>query len=160
MGIGAAQPLELLLLQDSQQFRLQLEGNVADFIQEQRAAVCRLETPDLLRHRAREGALLMTEELALEESQWDRRTVQLHEGSITASAVRVDSVRDELLAGTGFTLYENRGIGRRHRSNLIQYCTESGARPHDAFKPIWVFACILSVLIECDIGLEAACWCR
>ena len=78
-GIRAAQPFKLLLLQDAQQFRLQFERNVADFIQEQRAAVRRLETAQLLRHGAREGALFMTEELTFQESQRNRRAVQLYE---------------------------------------------------------------------------------
>ncbi len=80
--IRAAQPFEFLLLQNPQQLRLQFERNIADFIQEQRAAVRRLETAHLLRHRAREGALFMTEELAFEKSQRNRRAVQLHEGPI------------------------------------------------------------------------------
>src|SRR5437879_11030067 len=66
MRIRAAQPFELLLLQNPQQFRLQLERNIADLIQKQRAAVRRLEAAYLLRHSTRECALFMTEELALE----------------------------------------------------------------------------------------------
>ena len=87
MGMRAAQPFELLLLQNPQQLRLQFERNIADFIQEQRAAVRRFETADLLRHGAREGAPFVTEELAFEKSQRNRRAVQLHEGPIAAPAV-------------------------------------------------------------------------
>ena len=42
----AAEPLELLLLQDAQQLRLQLERDVADLVEEQRAAVGELEPAD------------------------------------------------------------------------------------------------------------------
>ena len=39
----AAQPFELLLLNRTQQFRLQFQADVADFIEEERAAVRKLE---------------------------------------------------------------------------------------------------------------------
>ena len=39
----AAQPLEFPLLQNAQQFRLQLERDIADFVQKQRTLVCQLE---------------------------------------------------------------------------------------------------------------------
>ena len=110
-GMRAAQPFEFLLLQDPQQLRLQFERNIADLIQEQRAAVRRLETAHLLRHRAREGALFMTEELAFEESQRNRRAVQLYERPIPAPAVVVDGLRDELFSGTCFAFDENGGVG-------------------------------------------------
>ena len=76
MGMRAAQPFELLLLQNPQQLRLQFERNIANFIQKYRAAVCGLETAYLLRHGACEGALFVTEELAFEQSpgEWLRNS--------------------------------------------------------------------------------------
>src|SRR5689334_598955 len=62
---GAAHSLELLVLNGTQQFRLKFEWQLTDLIQKQRTLVRQLETPDLLRDRAREGALLMAEELTL-----------------------------------------------------------------------------------------------
>jgi hypothetical protein len=78
----------------------------------------------------------MTEELAFEQSRRDRCAVQLNERSIPAPAVRVNGVSDELFAGTGFTLDENRRVSRGHGLNLIQYFTESRARPYNALKPV------------------------
>src|ERR1039458_7068436 len=57
----AAQPLELALLQNAQQLGLQLQRDVADFVQKKRALVGQLEAPDLLADGARECALLMAE---------------------------------------------------------------------------------------------------
>jgi hypothetical protein len=104
----------------------------------------------------------MTEELAFQQSQWDRRAVQLHERPIPAPAVRVDGLRNQLFAGTRFTFDENRGVGRGLGSNLIQYSPESRARPYNAFEPIPAFSCIamrLYVSIERDVGLEVGCCC-
>ena len=70
----AADALELLLLEDAQQLRLQLERDVADLVEEERAAVRQLEAPDPLRDGAGERAALVAEELALEQARsgWRR----------------------------------------------------------------------------------------
>src|SRR5258706_16398756 len=95
MRIRAAQPFKLLLLQDPQQLSLQFQRNIADFIQKQGAPVCRFETANPLRHSSSEGALFVAEELAFEESQRNRRAVQLHEWSIASLAVLVNGLRDK-----------------------------------------------------------------
>src|SRR5882724_1313840 len=95
-GMRAAQSFELLLLQDAQQLRLQLKRNIADFIQEQRAAIRRFEAAQFLRHCAREGAPFVTEELAFEQSERNRRAIQLHKRAMPAPAVVVDSLRNQL----------------------------------------------------------------
>ncbi len=69
----------------------------------------------------------MTEQLALEKSQGDRRAIQLHEGPFAPPAVHVDGLRNELFAGACFAFDENRGVRGRDGSNLIQYSTESRA---------------------------------
>ena len=66
---AAAQPLHLLLLQRSEQFGLQFQRQVADFVQEQRAAVRSLKSSDGLRHRACECASFVTEQFAFEQSR-------------------------------------------------------------------------------------------
>ena len=63
----AAHALELALLQHAQQLRLQLEGQLADLVEEQRAAVGQLEAPELPRQRAGERPLLVPEQLALDQ---------------------------------------------------------------------------------------------
>src|SRR6185295_4799609 len=66
-GSRAAQALELLFLQDAEQLGLQLEWQVADLIQEQRALIRQLESAGGLGERSREGAALVTEQLAFEQ---------------------------------------------------------------------------------------------
>ena len=63
----AAQPLELSFLQHAQQLGLQLERQLADFVEEERAAVGELEAADLGRVRAGERAALAAEQLALDQ---------------------------------------------------------------------------------------------
>ena len=54
-------------------------AHVADFVEEQRAAVGLLEAADALLVGAREGALLVAEQLGLEQVLLQRRAVHLHE---------------------------------------------------------------------------------
>ena len=112
MSSGAAQSFELLLLQDSQQFRLEAEGHVADFIQKQRASVRRLESSYPLNYSTGERTSFMAEEFAFQKVHWDRGTVQLNEWSGPAFTLLVDGARDQFLARSGFALDENCAGGR------------------------------------------------
>src|SRR5207302_8715975 len=96
---SAPEALELLLLQHAQELWLELGRNVADLVEEQRASVCQLEPPHALRDRTGERAPLVAEQLALEETRRDGRTVELHERPLAALAQLVNGARDELLAG-------------------------------------------------------------
>src|SRR4029453_5092199 len=63
-----ADTLELAFLQPPQPLWLQLEGNLADLIEKQRAAVRKLEPSDPLCDRARERSSLVAEHLALQQT--------------------------------------------------------------------------------------------
>src|SRR5580693_781511 len=65
-GAVASQALELLFLKNAEELWLQFEGQIADFIEKQRAAVSRLKSSHRLSDGAREGTSLVTEEFALE----------------------------------------------------------------------------------------------
>jgi hypothetical protein len=72
------------LLEHAQQPRLRFHGHVADFIQEQRAALRLLETPDAALVCSGEGALLVAEKLRLDEITRDGRHVDGHERAALA----------------------------------------------------------------------------
>src|SRR5438874_605576 len=95
---GAAQPLELALLQHTKKFRLQVERDLSHFIEEHRAAIGELEAADALTDSAGEGALLMPEQLALEKAARNRGAVQFHERVVAPGAQLVDGAGDELLS--------------------------------------------------------------
>ena len=67
-----------------QQLGLQRRFHLGDFVEEDGAGVRLLELADAGRRGARERALLMSEELALEQFRRQRGTVDLHEGAIFA----------------------------------------------------------------------------
>src|SRR6266511_6001987 len=61
-----ADALERPVLQNAQQFRLHLQRQVTDFVEEQCPAVGGLEAPKPALDGTRKGALLMPEQLALD----------------------------------------------------------------------------------------------
>jgi hypothetical protein len=69
MGRRAADALELLLLQHAQQLHLRVERQLAHLVEEERAAVRQLEAADALLQRAGERALLVAEQLALDDAR-------------------------------------------------------------------------------------------
>ena len=75
----AAEPLELVLLQHAQDLGLRARAHVADFVEEQRAAVGLLEAADALAIGAGERALLVAEQLGLEQVLLQRGAVHLDE---------------------------------------------------------------------------------
>ena len=101
-GHPAAHGGELALLQHAQQPGLGIQRHVADLVQEQRAAGGLLEAADPAGHRPGEGALLVAEQLALDQLARDRRHVHGDEGPAPALAVVVQGPGHQLLAGAGF----------------------------------------------------------
>src|SRR5207248_11404387 len=116
-GGGAAEALDFALLERAQEFRLQARLHLADLVQEQRAAVGLLEAADPPPVGARERALLVSEELRLEQRLRDRGAVHLDQRPARALRLRVDRVGDDLLPGAALALNEHRGLARGGRLN-------------------------------------------
>src|SRR4030095_10092994 len=93
---AAADPLEPLLLQDAQQLGLELGLELADLVEGERAAVGELDPAALALGRAGERALLVAEQLALEQLLAERRAVDRHERARRARALGVDRARGGL----------------------------------------------------------------
>ena len=78
--LGAADAQDLPLLQDAQQLHLQVALEVADLVEEQRRAARLLEEADLARVGPGEGALLVAEQLRLEDPLGQGRHVHGENG--------------------------------------------------------------------------------
>ena len=132
----AAEALELLLLEHAQELRLELDRDVAHFVQEERSAVGQLEAPDALRDRARERAALVAEELALEQARRDGGAVDLDEAALAPRAALVDRARDQLLAGARLAADQHRRAGGRHRLHQLQHLPERGRLADDVVEVV------------------------
>src|SRR5258708_15040886 len=94
----ASQPLEFPLLQNAEQFGLQFERNLSDFIQKDSASVGNLEAANALRDGSRESTSFVSEQLAFQQTGRNRRTVEFDEGFRAAWAQVMNCARDQFLA--------------------------------------------------------------
>ena len=110
--LTSAEPPELALLQHAQQLHLRGRHHLGDLVEEQRAAMRQLEAALSALDRAGERALLVPEDLALEERLGNRRAVDRHERLSRALTELVDRLRDHLLAGARLAADQHRrGVG-------------------------------------------------
>src|SRR5690606_2051696 len=72
----------------------------------------------VLAHRAGEAALLVAEELALDQLRGNRSAIDREEWTLAATALLVDRFRDDLLAGSAFADHEHVDGGRRDPLDL------------------------------------------
>src|SRR5580765_3449253 len=129
-----AQSFKFLLLQNSQQLWLQLQRYVAHFIQKQRALMRDLKPPDLATDGARKCTALVPEQLALQQTERDRRAIQLYENVVLSRTERMDRSCHQFLSGAGLSLDENRGVIRCDGLYLPQYLAQAIAVAKDVFK--------------------------
>ncbi len=106
--------------------------SIADLVEEQRAAVRELDQSRLGVHGAGERALLVAEQLGLEDLTGQRATVQRDERAVGARGSLVDGARDELFARTALAQHEHRGVGRRHALDDAQHFLHPRAAREDA----------------------------
>ena len=120
-GADAAEALDLALLQCAEKLRLEVDAQAPHLVEEQCAAVGQLELPGLPRVSAREGALLVTEQLRFEQRVGYRREVHGDERLVAPEALPMDRARHQLLAGAALRGDEHGdGRGRHLRDQLVQ----------------------------------------
>jgi hypothetical protein len=111
--VDAARPLvgpdalQLTLLEKAKQKRLHPEAHLAHFVEEERAAIRRLQLADLVAVRAGEAALDVSKELGLEERLRQTGAVDRDEGTAAAGRFRVQCPGDEILADAALASHED-----------------------------------------------------
>src|SRR5437667_4713324 len=108
-GIGAADALDLAVLEHAEQLHLDAERQLADLVEEAGAAVRRLEQPLAVAVGAGEGAAHVAEELALEERRCERGAVADDERPVAERREPVERARHELLARAALAGHERGG---------------------------------------------------
>src|SRR5207245_2147745 len=122
----AADALEFLLLEDAQELRLELERDVANLVEEERAFIGELEAADFLGDGAREGAAFVAEQLRFKQPRRNGGAIDLHESALAAGAQAVDGASDELLARAGLAEDEHGGAGGGDKLHLREGALERG----------------------------------
>ena len=109
-----AHRFEFLFLQHPQQFALQWQRHVADFIEKQRAALGDLELAGAtLAVGTGKGAGRSAEELGFKQVMGNRRAVDAHKSFVRPGRCAVDGLGEQLLAGAGFPEQQYRRLGTR-----------------------------------------------
>lgn len=120
-GALAADARETLLLDDSEELRLQIQRELRHHVEEERPLVGALEDALTLANGAREGPLLVPEEIALEERRAHGRAVDGDEGPAAPGALLVDGASDELLACAALPPHEDGDVGLCHVPHQLEH---------------------------------------
>src|SRR5512133_149959 len=118
--LRVADRFHFLLLKRPEQLGLQFERQFADFVEEQRAPVRRLELSELVPHRSGEGTFDMTKQFTLQQVTGDGGTVDGNEGGVFAGTVGMDRTGNQLFTGTRFSGYQNGRLGVGHLANHLK----------------------------------------
>src|SRR5581483_5474982 len=119
-GLVAAQPLELLLLENAQELGLEFERNVADFVEEQGAAVGEFEPSEFTGHRAGEGAPLVAKEFAFDKAHGNGAAVHLDEGPALRGTETMEGTGHQFFSGARLAFDEDRRAGGSDNLHLLE----------------------------------------
>ena len=112
VAMRRADRLNLVRLDRAQQLGLELERQLADLVQEQRAAVGRAEIALRFVARVGKGATHVTEQLRLGQRFDQVGAVQRHERTVWNRPQRMKCARDQFLARSGFARNQHRRLVR------------------------------------------------
>jgi hypothetical protein len=111
---------------------LERQRQLAQFVEEQRAAVGDAEQPHARADGARERAAHVAEQFALEQLRRNRCAVDRHERLVGARAAVVQVMREQFLAGAALALDQHRRLGARRAFDERQRVGERLARGDQA----------------------------
>src|SRR5260370_33049868 len=118
-SLAGADRFEALLFQDAQHFRLRAQAHVADFVEEERAAVGFLKLADLVLAGPRKAALHLPEKLGFDQLLRDGRAAHLDNQAFAAQARRMQGPRHELLARAAPAIDQHAAGGGRRDCDLL-----------------------------------------
>ena len=108
--LAAADAVDLAFLDGAQQLGLQAHIHLADFVEQQGAAIGLFELADAAGDGAGEGALFMAEQFGFQQIVRDRRAIDRNEGLVGARGLLVDVAGHHFLAGAAFAGDQDRGF--------------------------------------------------
>ena len=129
--MAAADPVDLPLLYGAQQLGLETDIHLADFVQQQGAAVGFLELSDPPGDGAGEGAFLMAEQFAFQQMFRDRGAVDRDEHLVGPPAFAVDVAGHQLLAGAVLPGDQDGSVAGRYLVGHPQHRTHGGIAADD-----------------------------
>src|SRR5580700_7330433 len=132
--VSAPESFKFALLQCPQQLRLNFDGYVSHFVEEQSALICQFHSAEFLRNRAGERSLFMSKQFTLQQTGRNGSTIQLHKRAIFASAAVVNRAGDQLLACTCLPKQQDCRVAGSDLFNELQNMFQRGAVSDDVLK--------------------------
>ena len=120
--------------EQAQQLDLEGERQLADLVEEQRAATGRFDQPLLAVAGAGERAFLVAEEFAFEQRFGHSGAVNRDKRPFLAGAGFMDGVGDQFLAGSRFAEQQYGGIGMGDAQHFFQHRDEGRRTPDQALR--------------------------
>jgi len=121
IGTGTSQSLKFSILNNPQQFALQLQRYLADFIKKDGAAVGQFETPDLPGIRPGESTAFPSEEFTFHQGRRQCCTINRDQWPPLAGTAAVDGARHHALAGAGLAQEQDGCIHGSYLLDLDKY---------------------------------------
>ncbi len=118
-------------LQHTEKFGLNCRAHFADFVQHQRAAICRFEFTHFTFGGTGKGTFLVTEQFAFQQALRQGGTVQADERSGAAGAGKMHGPCHEFLPHAAFATDQHRRSARRRSPNLHLDLLHRRALPHN-----------------------------
>ncbi len=131
MGSSLPTGRKALLVERPQNFGLRLQAHVADFVEEQRAAVGLLKLSFLVGGGAGKRAFAMAEQFALDQVFGNGGAVHFDKHLVLAQALGMDGVGDQFFAGARLAVDQHAAVGGRHEPNLLAQGLHGDAVAHD-----------------------------
>ena len=120
--LGIPDTVELSILQYAKQLGLEIARDFPDFVEKNRAAICRFEKPRSVGYSAGEGALGVPEQLALEQGVRQRSAVDADQGAIGTAGVAMDRASHDILAGPRLSSQQDADIRPGHPLGSFEQC--------------------------------------
>ena len=141
LHLGGADLHEFAVLQDAQQEGLRLARQLADLVEKKGPAVGLLEVALPLADGAREGPLLVAEQLGVDGSFGNGAAVDGKVFACLAAAELVDDLRDIFLADAALARDQDREVRGGHGNGRLQRAVQPGVVSNDVefiFDPLEV----------------------
>ena len=126
----AANPLDAMVFQRAQQFRLQRKRHVAHFVKKQRAAVRHLEAARTRAISTGKRSLFIAEQFGFQQFRGDGCAIDRNEWA-TALALAVNILRNDVFADARFTGQDHRGQRWGYDGDKLLQLHHAGGITHD-----------------------------
>ena len=131
LDLGRADAANRAFLEKAQEIDLEVERQIADLVEEDRAAFGDFEETALFVDRAGERAPLVPEQLGLDQAGLDRAAVDRNERAFGARRLLMHGFGDQLLAAAALAVNEHRCLGACGLVDLTQQFDDGGALAQD-----------------------------